>query len=231
MGQKINPFKYRLGITRNWVSRWFPSKHDARFKLEEDVVIRRVIEEKIEQAGIVRIEIERGANNAFRIFIKAARPGLIIGRGGKGIEELSLAVAAALTKLDRKYKRGIINRSIKVNVEELKRSEISAQHLAQLIAWDMERRLPFRRVMKKQMEFALQNREVQGVKVRVSGRLDGNEISRVEWLAKGKMPLQSLRADIDYGEATSYNSYGTVGVKAWIYKGDVFTKQARNNGK
>lgn len=225
MGQKIKPFSYRLGIIHNWNSRWLPKNLKFKNQLQEDVLIRKIINEKIGQAGIVRIEIERSADNSFRVTIKAARPGLVIGRGGKGIEDLSNAVRAELAKLFRSRKQGAPKFGLSVNVEELKRTDVAAQYIAQSIAWDLEKRLPFRRTMKKYIETVMQNREAQGVKIKLSGRLDGNEIARREWLAKGKLPLQTLRANIDYGEATAFNSYGTVGVKVWIYKGEVFDKE------
>ncbi|OGY62228.1 MAG: 30S ribosomal protein S3 [Candidatus Harrisonbacteria bacterium RIFCSPHIGHO2_01_FULL_44_13] len=223
MGQKIRPDSYRLGIFRDWVARWFPRK---RFKdyLEEDLLIRKIIQEKIGAAGITKIEIERNAN-AHRIFIKAARPGLVIGRGGKGIELLSQSIEGALKKLFKDRGKPQTAVSLSLNVEELKRSEISAVNVAQNIAADFERRMPFRRTIKKYLENIMQNREVLGGKIRVSGRLDGGEIARREWLSKGSLPLQTLRANIDYGESTAFCAYGTVGIKVWIYKGEIFTKK------
>jgi len=231
MAQKIHPYKFRLGITKNWISRWFPSRKDTPFLLEEDILIRKVIKDKISTAGIVKIEIERGTNNTYKIFIKAARPGLIIGRGGKGIEELSKIIDSSLKKLLRKRDVDKPNYSISVNVEELKRTEVSAQYTAQTIAWDVEKRMRFRRTVKKYLDNAMQNRNVQGVKIRISGRLDGSEIARSEWFARGRMPLQNLRADIDFGEVTAHCSYGVVGIKVWIYKGEIFSKdsEAKNN--
>lgn len=225
MGQKIRPNSLRLGIVEDWNARWMPKRRMFRDLLQEDETIRDIIEKKIGPAGISRIEIERN-NASYKIFIKAARPGLIIGRGGKGIELLSAAIEAALKKLWRERKKGEEQRKISVslNVEELKRTEISAVNVAQNIAWDLEKRLPFRRTMKKHLASALQNRDVKGIKIKLSGRLDGAEISRREWLASGKIPLQTLRAWIDYGEATAFASYGTVGVKVWIYKGEVFER-------
>ena len=224
MGQKIRPDSLRLGIIYNWKSRWFPKK-GYKSQLEEDFLIREVIEKKIAQAGIVKIEIERNANNVFKILVKAARPGLIIGRGGKGIEELNKAIESALNKLFRE--RGALKpkTALSLTIEELKRTEASAQYIAQTIAWDLERRLPFRRVMKKYLDQAMQNRDVQGAKVKLGGRLNGAEIARVEWLAKGKLPLQTLRADIDYGTATAFTTYGTIGIKVWLYKGEIFAKK------
>lgn len=223
MGQKVRPDAFRLGIINNWKSRWFPKKN-YKGPLEEDMIIRRIIKKKIGDAGIVDIQIERNANNVYAIFIKAAKPGLIIGRGGQGIEELSKLIDTSLKKLFTK--RGVKNPSVnlRLNIEELKRSDISSQYIAQTIAWDMEKRLPFRRLLKKNIESAMQNKDVQGIKIKVGGRLNGSEIARREWLYKGKLPLQTLRANIDYGEATAFCNYGTVGIKVWIYKGEVFKK-------
>jgi small subunit ribosomal protein S3 len=218
MGQKIRPDSYRTGVTRGWNSRWFPKKSFKK-TLEEDVLIREIIKEKIKLAGIDKIEIEKN-NNTFRIFIKVAKPGLVIGRGGKGVEDLRKAIEAKLTKLyaERKEKPDF---NVNLNVEELKRNEVSSAFIAQSIAWDLEKRMTFRRTMKKYLESVMQNKEVEGVKIKLSGRLDGGEIARREWLAKGKLPLQTLRANIDYGEGTAFCTYGTVGIKVWIYKGEV----------
>ncbi|MDP3725270.1 MAG: 30S ribosomal protein S3 [Nanoarchaeota archaeon] len=219
MAQKIKPTLFRLGITKPWKSKWF-FKKSQKFFVEEDYVIRKMIEEKISQAGIAEIRIERTGKEA-KVFIRASRPGLIIGRGGKGIEDLKNALVMEIKRLRRKnnIKELFL---LMVNVEEIKRTEISAPVVAQQIASDIERRLPFRRVIKRHLETLKQVRGVEGGKIRVGGRLNGSEISRREWLAFGRMPLQTLRADIDYGEATSYNTYGTIGVKVWIYKGEIF---------
>jgi small subunit ribosomal protein S3 len=219
MAQKTHPLSFRLGITQNWPVRWFIKGGYAKF-LEEDEAIRATIAKKIGQAGIAAIEIERTQGN-LRIFIKAARPGFIIGRGGKGMEELNMALAEALRKV-RKNKMPV---PLSVTIEELKRSEVSAVYVAQEIAWDLERRMPFRRTMKKYIEQVAQNREIKGVKIFLSGRLDGNEIARRERLSRGSLPLQTLRADIDYGTATAKTTYGTIGIKVWIYKGEIFEKK------
>lgn len=230
MGQKIRPDSLRLGIIRDWNSRWF-ARRNFKSQLEEDEVIRKIIKSKIAPAGIVRIEIERSSNNLFRIAIKAARPGLVIGRGGKGIEDLTGAIEIGLKELFGR--RGVKNpkAALSLNVEELKRSEISAPYVAQSIAWDLERRMHGRRTMKKYLELALQNREVQGIKIKLSGRIDGAEISRREWLAKGKLPLQTLRANIDYGEGTAFTSFGTIGIKVWIYRGEVFAQDQKSGSQ
>jgi small subunit ribosomal protein S3 len=221
MGQKIHPNSFRLGITKNWPVRWFIKGGYAKY-LEEDEAVRKTIAEKIGQAGVAAIEIERTQGN-LRIFIKAARPGFIIGRGGKGMEDLNKAIADALRKV-RGKKQAI---PLSVTVEELKRSEVSATYVAQEIAWDLERRMPFRRTMKKYLEQIMQNRDVKGAKVFLSGRLDGNEIARRERLSRGSLPLQTLRADIDYGTATAKTTYGTIGIKVWIYKGEIFEKKEK----
>ena len=230
MGQKIHPFSFRVGITKDWPSRWFVKGLYPKL-LEEDELIRAVIAEKINQAGIAGVDIER-TSNTLRVLIRAARPGFIIGRGGKGIEDFTKLLEAKIRKL-RGNNQPV---PLSVNVEELKRSEISSVYVAQQIAWDLEKRLPFRRTMKKHLESVMQNKEVKGAKIYMSGRLDGNEIARREWLAKGSLPLQTLRADIDYGHATAKTTYGTIGIKVRIYKGEIFNKEKRgredmqNNG-
>ncbi len=222
MGHKIKPISLRTGIIKDWNSRWLPKKADFKNLLEEDVLIRRLIKEKISQAGIDKVIIERVGDRC-RIYIKAAKPGLIIGRGGKGIEELTRLLEKTINGLRAKQKMKKLS-GLSLNIEELKRLEISATVVAQNIANDLERRMPFRRVMKKALENILQHKEVKGAKIRASGRLNGAEIARVESLTKGKLPLQTLRADIDYGEATAFTTYGTIGVKVWINKGEVFEK-------
>lgn len=219
MGHKINPNSYRLGVNKNWVARWFVKSNLPKL-LQEDELIRKIVREKIGSAGIDRVEIERNGSTC-RVSVKVLKPGLVIGRGGKGIEDLTKAIIQELAKLYKKRKLAAASPSININVEELKRNEVSASVLAQQIAWDLEKRLPFRRTMKRYLDMVMQNREVQGAKIKLSGRLDGNEIARREWLAKGRLPLTTLRANIDYGEATAFNTYGTVGVKLWIYKGEI----------
>ncbi|MDI6734060.1 MAG: 30S ribosomal protein S3 [Patescibacteria group bacterium] len=222
MAQKTKPNLLRLGLTVPWSSRWFLKK-SQKFFIEEDCFIRKFVGEKILTAGIAAIEIER-MGDAIKIIIRASRPGLIIGRGGKGIEELKERLLKSLRIL-RKKNNINGNFSLNLNIEELKRTEISAPVEAQQIAFDIEKRLPYRSVIKRRLENIMQNREVKGAKIKVAGRLNGAEISRHDWLAKGKMPLQTLRANVDYGEATAFNSYGTVGIKVWIYKGEIFSEK------
>lgn len=222
MAQKINPNSYRLGLTVQWSSRWF-FKKNLKYLLEEDEAIRRIIREKILAAGIAATEIERmGAN--IRVNVRAGRPGLIIGRGGKGVDDLKNILVRTIKSL-RAKNNFPANFNLNLNIEELKRFEISAPIIAQQMAFDIEKRLPHRRVIKRTLETVMQNHEVKGAKIKMSGRLDGNEIAKINWLAKGKMPLQTLRSHIDYGEATAFNTYGTVGIKVWLYKGEIFEEK------
>lgn len=222
MAQKVQPNSYRIGITLPWMSRWFFKKSNIYF-LEEDNLIREIIREKILAAGIAGIEIER-VNQAITIFIRASRPGLVIGRGGKGIEDLKKLLDKSVVALRLKNKKPLTFK-INLNIQEINRNEVSAPVVAQQIATDIEKRMPYRNLMKRQIEAIKQNREVQGVKIALAGRLNGSEIARRDWLAHGKMPLQTLRARIDYGEATAFNSYGTIGIKVWIYKGEHFKEK------
>jgi small subunit ribosomal protein S3 len=216
MARKINPIAYRLGINKDWASKWMPPGGNYAQYLQEDEIIRKIIGERIGKAGIDRVEIERTPNQ-HKITIKSARPGIVIGRGGKGIEELSRAIQKATG----------ITTPFNLNVEEVRRTEVSASVMAQNIAWDLERRMRFRRVMKRHLDIAMQNRDVQGAKIKISGRLNGAEIARSEHLMKGKLPLTTLRADIDYGETRAVTTYGAIGIKVWLYKGEIFDKTKR----
>lgn len=221
MGHKIRPDSLRLGVVGTWKSRWF-AKKSFRDQLEEDALLRDIINEKISGAGIIRIDIERTMNNNYRIIIKAARPGFIIGRGGKGIETLHKALEKALEKMFKVRGTPKPSFSVSLTIEELRRFEISAAVVGQTIAADLEKRMPSRRTMKKQLEGIMQNKEVLGARIQFSGRIDGAEIARRQWLAKGRLPLQTLRANIDYSETTAFTTYGTIGIKVMIYKGDIF---------
>lgn len=221
MGHKIRPDSYRLGIVLPWKAQWF-GKKNLRNNLEEDHYIRQVVNGKISQAGVVKINIER-SNDGIKLSLKVARPGLVIGRGGKGIEELVEAIKKELRKIYKRRKQQEVTMpSISINVEELKRTEISSPVIAQNIAWDLERRFPHRRALKKYLDLMMQNRDIKGAKVMVSGRLGGAEIARKEWLSKGKLPMHTLRANIDYGTATAHTTYGTIGIKVWAYRGEIF---------
>jgi small subunit ribosomal protein S3 len=227
MGQKINPIGFRVGISRPWSSRWFfgvranPKQNDrAQYQtyLMQDEAIRKVINDRVAAAGIAVLDIER-TSGSLRVVIKAARPGVVIGRGGKGIQDLTAAIDQALKKTP-----GYQQVPLSLNVEELKRSEVSAAATAQTIVQDIQRRIRFRQSMRKQLDALMQNKDVKGAKILMKGRLDGAEIARKEWKVKGSLPLQTLRADIDYAAATAMTTYGTIGIKVWIYKGDVFDR-------
>lgn len=179
-----------------------------------------MIKEKILSAGIAGINIER-AGEALKVNIRSSRPGLIIGRGGKGIEDLKNFIIKKIVIL-RKSNKVDTSFTLNLNVEELKRREISAAVVAQQMAFDIERRLPYRLVLRRHLDTIKQNRDIKGAKLSLAGRLNGSEIARKEKTAFGRMPLQTIRADIDYGEATSFNTYGTIGVKVWLYKGEIF---------
>ncbi len=212
MGQKVNPKGLRLGITTTWRSRWFGGRKYVD-NLREDVLVRRAIMKKWKQASIADVEIER-SDNDIKIIILTSRPGILIGRGGSGIEDISKFVKREFFSAKR------IN--IKIDIKEIRNFETNASIVGQQVAEQLEKRVPFRRVLKSMLDQVEKNREVKGVKIEVSGRLGGAEMSRKEWLSRGTIPLQTLRADIDFARATARTTYGAIGVKVWIYKGEVF---------
>ncbi|MFA6495321.1 MAG: 30S ribosomal protein S3 [Candidatus Paceibacterota bacterium] len=222
MAQKIKPTILRLGVTKEWTSRWFPKRFKFGVMLQEDALLRRLITEKIGPAGIDSIVVEKTVHN-YKIIIRVAKPGLVIGRGGKGVEELTRLLESKLAAF-RKVAGLKEKIALSITIDEVKRYEVSGRVTAQSIAWDLEKRMPYRRTIKKYLERVMQTKGVRGAKIKVSGRLGGAEIARVEQLSSGSLPLQTLRADIDYAEATAFTTYGTIGVKVWIYKGDVFKK-------
>jgi len=223
MGQKVHPVVFRLGITQNWKSRWFNKKKYQEF-LKEDYLIRNFLAEKVAKAGLDKIEIERSANS-INVIIFVARPGLIIGRGGAGIEELKAGIKSLL---HRKLKMPL-KTELRLSVEEVRGSETRAAVVGQGIAEQIEKRIPFRRALKQAIERVARSKDVQGVKIMIKGRLDGNEIARKEWLRKGRIPLQTLRANVDYANVTAYTTYGTIGIKVWVYKKEVFKKEETGN--
>lgn len=209
-----SPISFRLGIGKTWDSRWFArKKNDFREKLKEDSLFRNLITEKLKNGGIAKIIISRLANTI--IFdVYAARPGMIIGRGGRGVEELK-----ELVKRHLKLKT-----EIKINIYEVSKPELNAVIVAENIAEAIEKRVSFRRVIKQAVERSMQA-GAKGVKVYLKGRLDGSDMARREWLKKGQLPLQTIRADIDFGKATAMTTYGTVGVKVWVYKGEILGEE------
>ncbi len=217
MTHKTNPIVYRLGIFENWRSRYFKSR-EFGFLLEEDCLIRDIIEKKFKRSGVEKVEIERSGNQV-KIFIFSARPGLIIGRGGTGINDLRQMIEKAAQKL-RVRKKKNSDFLVQLNVEEVRKPEISAPIVAENVAMSLEKRIPFRRTIKGAMAKVMSYKEVKGVKIQVSGRLDGADIARTEWVSDGKIPLITLRSKIDYGTIRASIPQGDIGVKVWIYKGE-----------
>ncbi len=212
MGQKIHPIGLRLGIIKDWESKWYAEKNFPDL-LQEDQTLRRHIKKKLGRAGISRIEIERTANRV-RITIHSARPGIIIGRGGTGIDALK-------KELDL-----LTGKQIQLNVQEIRRAELEATLVAQNVASQLERRVAYRRAMKQAVARTLRS-GAKGIRISCSGRLAGAEIARYEWYRDGRVPLQTLRADIDFGVAEALTTYGRIGVKVWIYRGDVLPERRR----
>lgn len=207
MGQKVNPHGLRVGVIKDWDSRWYASKKDFADYLVEDNKIRKYVKEKLFISGISKIEIER-ASNRVKLNIFTSKPGMVIGKGGQGVEDL------------RKDVEKLIGKSVSINVEEIKRPDADAQLVAENIASQLERRVSFRRAMKQSIQRSMRV-GIKGIKTAVSGRLGGADMARTEGYSEGTIPLQTLRADIDYGFAEADTTYGKIGVKVWIYKGEV----------
>lgn len=206
MGQKVHPIGFRLGINRNWDSRWFAGKEYSHFVLE-DYRIRKFLKKRVFQAGVARIEIERAASKV-RIRMHTARPGIVIGKKGSEIEKLK-------RDLEKEIKREVV-----IDIQEVRKAEVEAQLVAENVALQLVRRIAFRRAMKKSVSAALRF-GAQGIKIACSGRLGGAEMARREWYREGRVPLHTIRADIDYGFAEAYTKYGVIGVKVTIFKGEV----------
>lgn len=213
MGHKVNPQSMRIKITDTWKSRWFAQGKKFAEALQEDNLIRDTVMKKMSRAGVVRVDIERLARE-LNVIIHSTRPGMIIGKGGVGIEELK-------KQLKRLVK---LKTELKITIEESKNINLEAQVWAQTLAEQLEKRMPFRRIVKNALE-QIMDAGAQGAKIAVSGRLGGAEIARTEWLYRGKLPLHTLRANIDFARATAFTTYGTIGVKVWINKGEVFSAQ------
>ncbi len=216
MGKKINPKIFRMGVIRTWPSKWYTSGKDYARNVQQDVNIRRFLLKKLQEAGVDRVEIERNVNK-INIGVYTAKPGLIIGRGGSGVDDLRKQIHKQF--LSRPA--GIKPEDVKLNIFEFDRPNLSSQIIVQSMIVDMEKRMPFRRVMKQAMN-RVERAGALGVKIIVSGRLNGAEIARSEMLTSGKIPLHTLRADIDYGRGVASTTYGAIGIKVWIYKGIKF---------
>ncbi len=211
MGQKVNPVGIRLGITRDWTSTWYANKRNFPVYVYQDWQVRGFLKKKLAEASVSRINIERAARKA-NITIHTARPGVVIGKKGEDIERLRQEVAKMM-------KMGV--NDVRLNIAEIRKPEIDAQLVAEGIAQQVERRVMFRRAMKRAVMNTMRSGAL-GVKVRLSGRLNGSEIARTEWTREGRVPLHTFRADIDYGTAEAQTTYGVIGVKVWIFKGEVF---------
>ena len=212
MGQKIHPTGFRLSVTRNWTSKWFANSKNFAPTLKEDIKIREYLKKKLGHASVGRITIERPAKNA-RITIYSARPGVVIGKKGEDIETL------------RTDLRKMMGGDVGLNIEEIRKPEIDAQLISDSISQQLEKRIMFRRAMKRAMQNAMRL-GAQGIKIMCAGRLNGIEIARTEWYREGRVPLHTLRADIDYGFSEAKTTYGVIGIKVWVFKGEVLAHNA-----
>ena len=225
MSHKVHPKIYRIGTTTDWSSRWLV-KNKFRNYLEEDFYIRNFLNERLKNCGVDNIEIERFVDK-INIIISSSRPGLIIGRDGAGITEIKKQVEKKLNLLKKKYSKKASPQQAFLNIEirEIKNPWTSAALVSQWIASQIERRIPYRKALKQALEKIMANKEIKGARVEVAGRLNGTEIARDEWLKIGRLPRQTLRADIDYGISRAYCTYGVIGIKVWIYKGEKFIEK------
>lgn len=218
MSHTVHPYSHRLGIIRDWKSRWFATKGKYPTMLKGDLVIREFIEKKLRGSYISNIDIERGEKN-LRIILETSRPGIIIGRSGDGATKLREAIVKLLNS---KNLLGAVD--VKLDIKEIKSPESNAMIVAQMVAEGLEKRLPYRRVIKQMVEKVMANKDVMGVKITLAGRLAGSTIARSETRKLGRIPLQTLRSDIDYAHYEAKLPYGNLGIKVWIYKGDIFAK-------
>lgn len=209
MGQKVNPIGLRLGVIRTWDSRWFAKGKNYAVNLHEDIRLRKYLKDKLKHAGVSKIEMERAANK-IKIIISTARPGVVIGKKGSGIDTLKADV------------QKLTPNEVFLNIQEVRKPDIDATLIAENVAMQIEKRISWRRAMKKALQAAIRG-GVRGVKVQVGGRLDGADIARSESYAEKSVPLHTLRADIDYGTAEALTTYGIIGVKAWVYRGDILS--------
>ena len=226
MTHTVHPFAHRLGILRDWKSRWFaktPAQYRENIKI--DTMVRQYLKKRMRGFYVTSTEIERGPK-AMRILIKTSRPGMVIGRGGEGSVKLAKDVEKVIRELGIK---GIL--SVKIDIEEVRSPESQAPVISYMVAEGLEKRLPFRRVLKQTVEKVMANRDVQGVRIAIAGRLGGAEMSRTEEIKRGRVPLQTLRADVDFSREEAFLPYGVIGVKVWIYRGDIFDEKEKKSTK
>lgn len=226
MGQKTHPYGFRLGVIRTWTSKWYDDRGYTKW-LHEDIRIKRAVKQYLMSASVSGVEVERAANKA-KVIVYTARPGMVIGKGGKGIETLKSGNLKTAAKGEVKFPgvQSFTDNEVFIDVQEVRKAETNAQLVAENIATQLERRIAFRRAMKKSLGMAMKF-GAKGVRVRCAGRLGGAEMGRVETYRDGRVPLHTLRADVDYGFAEARTTYGTIGVKVWIFKGEVLQRRAR----
>ena len=219
MSHTVHPYSHRLGIIRDWKSRWFSADYKYKEFLRADIIVREFLQKKLRSMYVSVVLLER-SRKTFRIVVKTSRPGMIIGKSGEGAVKLK----AEILKLLRKAKV-LITEEVKLDIEEVRSPESNAAIVAMIVAEGLEKRMPFRRVMKQTIEKVMANRDVKGVKIYLGGRLGGADMARSEELKKGRIPLQTFRADIDFAREKAHMTYGDIGIKVWIYKGEVFSNQ------
>lgn len=222
MSHTVHPYSHRLGIIRDWKSRWFGVDKNYRTSLKADIIIREYLQKELRSNYVGGIDIER-TQKVLRVIIKTSRPGMLIGKAGDGVVKLR----EKLLRLLRKNKIEFPGQDFKVDIEEIRNPESNSAIAAMMVAEALEKRLPFRRVMKQTIEKVMANKEVLGVRIYLGGRLGGAEIARSESLKKGRIPLQTLRADIDFARERAHMTYGDIGIKVWIYKGEIFKKDQK----
>ena len=222
MSHTVHPYAHRLGIIRDWKSRWFAPRGKYQEFLKSDVLLREYLSKKFRGMYVADVNIER-TEKAIRIIISTSRPGVIIGRQGEGAVKLKADILACMQKNGARLAKG---QDLKVDIEEIRSPEANAAIVAYMIAEGLEKRLPFRRVMKQMIEKVMANREVKGIRIFLGGRLGGAEMARVEDMKKGQIPLQTFRANIDFAREKAHMTYGDIGIKVWIYTGEVFEKKA-----
>jgi small subunit ribosomal protein S3 len=226
MGQKVHPYGFRLGVIKTWNSKWFEDKSYAKW-LHEDIRVKRAVKDYLQNAGIAGVEIERAANKC-KVIVFTARPGMVIGKGGKGIETLKSGNLKTAGKGEVVFPgvQSFTDNEVFIDVQEVRKAETAAQLVAENVATQLERRVAFRRAMKKALTTAMKF-GAKGIRVRCSGRLGGSEMSRVETYREGRVPLHTLRADIEFGVAEARTKYGIIGVKVWVFKGEVLQRRNR----
>jgi small subunit ribosomal protein S3 len=221
MSHTVHPYSHRLGIIRDWKSRWFAVDQNYRTALKTDIIIREFLHKELRPFFLGGIDIER-TQKGIRVIVKTSRPGMLIGKAGDGIVKLRMKILTLI----RKAKIDLQGQELKLDVEEVRSPESNAAITGLMIAEALEKRLPFRRVLKQTIEKVMAHKEVKGIRVRLGGRLGGAEIARTEELKKGQVPLQTLRADIDFAREKAHMTYGDIGIKVWIYKGEIFKNDA-----